>query len=65
MFPNKLTIRELEKDKLSYDSSMPKETYFESIQRSIPHTWIDKALIEDQIALKKADKAPVPSTRWD
>ena len=31
LFPNKLTIRELEKDKLSYDSSMLKETYFESI----------------------------------
>ena len=32
LFPNKLTTRESEKDKLSYDSSALKETYFESIQ---------------------------------
>ena len=38
LFPNKLTTRESEKDKLSYNSSMLKETYFESIRRSIPHT---------------------------
>ena len=31
LFPNKLITRESEKDKLSYNSSMPKETYFESI----------------------------------